>query len=765
MAEAEPSVDPAVSVGNAHAPSSADAQKLSSVAKHACDGEGKESNEASQARPGVETVEMGRLGSAADQEAVKTSAPAEGKMEGTSRGDAPGDAFENQVCGEHPPPEAAKSLSPCREMGVSWTDINFEARVRKRRTGILGLPPFCDILNFVDALMQKAPLKRILCGVSGEVLPGDMVALMGASGAGKSTLLNILSRHVRETSGVVKYGGAQLELKEAKKVSCFIQQEDLFNGFVTVREHLQCMVRLRTNLKLAEREALVDRLLVAFGLSKAANACIGNLQMGARRGISGGEKKRLSVASEIVTNPSIIFADEPTTGLDSFMAEAVINVFECLAQNGRSIICTIHQPSTTVFEKFNKVILLAEGRVIFSGDRLALPVYLSRVGKSIPPYTSVADFIIDILSSSEGADATLDLAQEMETAWTQTGRPFMRDWHDSLREQYLMRLQSKGLADKLGCVKSERMRLALRRDATEASGATEETSLKKAELSVRSHASWGTQFRVLLHRCSLANKRNPQILQARIGQTVISALLLGFIFFRLRKGDAISKNGAVNFINLNQGMTGLVAVLQTFTSDKVVAIREYRAGTYSLVPYFFAKTFADIGFQVFNPVVFFTIAWNMMNLNASAVRWLWGLGFIFLQTNASISMGYMISCMSPDLDVALAVMPLLTMPLILVAGFMIILDSLPKFWIWVPYLSPFRWAFSGIMHAVWEDVLLEPCPADMHPPSCYNSGAEVLQYYCLDGDKMWLNALYLIIMLVGYRAVGLLVLLGLNRRN
>nr|ADD22992.1 ATP-binding cassette transporter G family ABCG-84 protein [Toxoplasma gondii] len=700
----------------------------------------------------ADMLERGLLGASASPEAAAC------KDEAVDNSPRPRKEKEGAPCSE--------PLRRCREIGVSWTDISFEARVRRPRTGILGTPPLCDVLNALDSLTQKGPLKKILCGVSGEVLPGDMVALMGASGAGKSTLLNILSRYLRETSGTVKYGDAQLELKEAKKVSCFIQQEDLFNGFITVREHLQCIVRLRTTLPPKEREALVDRLLVAFELSKAADTCIGNLQMGARRGISGGEKKRLSVATEIVTNPSIIFADEPTTGLDSFMAEAVMTVLERLAQNGRSIICTIHQPSTTVFEKFNKVILLAEGRMVFAGDRLALRVYFARVGKSIPPYTSVADFVIDVLSSSEGAEATLQIAEKMHAAWINTGVPFMRDWHESLREQYIQRLQSEGVADKLSSFKGETKRLALRKEALEAPTATdEEPGLKKKEAAVEGRVSWWTQFQVLLHRRSLANKRNPQILQARVGQTLVSALLLGFIFLRLRKGDAISKNGAANFINLNQGMTGLVTVLQTFTTDKIVALREYRSGTYSLVPYFLAKTAADAAFQIFNPVVFFTIAWYMMNLNPSATRWLWGLGFIFLQTNASISMGYLISCMCPDLEIALSVMPLLTMPLILVAGFMIILDSLPRFWIWVPYLSPFRWAFSGIMHAVWEDVELDPCPAGMNPPSCYSSGAEVLEYYCLDGDSMWLNALYLVIMVVGYRVVGLLVLLILNRRN
>ncbi|PFH32116.1 ATP-binding cassette G family transporter ABCG84 [Besnoitia besnoiti] len=658
-----------------------------------------------------------------------------------------------------------RQLPPCRTLGVSWTDVTFETRMARRRPGLFGVPPFSDCLNAFDALSRRGSLKTILSGVSGEVHPGDMVALMGTSGAGKSTLLNILSRYLRETSGQVKYGGSPIDLKAAKKLSCLIQQEDLFNGFITVREHLYCMARLRTNVKKDELDAFITHILVTFGLSKIADSCIGNLQMGAKRGISGGEKKRLSIATEILTNPSIIFADEPTTGLDSFIAESVMSVFEYLAQNGRSIICTIHQPSTHVFDKFNKVMLLAEGRVVFFGDRLALPVYLARLGKHIPPYTSVSDFIIDVLSSSDGEQATLELAKQMEAAWKQTGEPFMRDWNESLREKYLLKLHSEGLADKLGSIKSEVVRAATRKEGQEAQFVEDQTPLKQEEVPAPVRISWWTQFTVLLHRCALANKRNPQILQARIGQTLVSALLLGFIFFRLEKDVAVSKNGAANFINLNQGMTGLVAVLQTFTNDKMVAVREYRAGTYGLVPYFLAKTTSDILFQVFNPVVFLTIVWFMMGLNDSASRWLLGVAFIFLQTNASISLGYLISCLCPNTELALAVMPLVMMPLILVAGFMIILDTLPRFWVWVPYISPFRWAFSGVMHAIWKDVELPPCPDGLRPPSCYESGAEVLQYYCLDGDHMWENALILIALVFGYRALGLLALIVLNRRN
>lgn len=221
--------------------------------------------------------------------------------------------------------------------------------------------------------------KTILNGISGVAPPGRLIALMGASGAGKSTLLNILASRFKPTSGFVKANGHKLMMDGIEgqatvdflKISSFVQQEDIFFGHLTVEEHLYYQSQFKlSNLTAAEKTERIERLIAKLGLEKCRKSFIGNLQDGTGgRGISGGERKRLSIASELLTNPSVIFLDEPTSGLDSFMSTHVCELLRELAHSGRTIICTIHQPSSQVFTFFDDLILLSDGCVVYNGPR------------------------------------------------------------------------------------------------------------------------------------------------------------------------------------------------------------------------------------------------------------------------------------------------------------------------------------------------------------------------------------------------------------
>uniref|UniRef100_A0A914MQQ2 ABC transporter domain-containing protein n=1 Tax=Meloidogyne incognita TaxID=6306 RepID=A0A914MQQ2_MELIC len=196
----------------------------------------------------------------------------------------------------------------------------------------------------------------ILDNVSGMAKSGQLVALMGASGAGKTTLLNtLLSRNLTNLTvqGKVLVNGEEMG-KQITFVSGYVQQDELFMGTLTVKEHLIIQARLRlvgsTERQIKKR---VSEILNDLGLHSCRHARIGS--RGIKKGISGGEARRLLFACELLSNPQIIFADEPTTGLDSSMAESVINVMKKLAQSGRTVICTIHQPSSTIYRQFDMV--------------------------------------------------------------------------------------------------------------------------------------------------------------------------------------------------------------------------------------------------------------------------------------------------------------------------------------------------------------------------------------------------------------------------
>jgi len=242
-----------------------------------------------------------------------------------------------------------------RHMTVQWTGLRATAKLPKRKTKEGEAP---------------SPTKKvILDGVDGVSRPGTLTALMGASGAGKTTLLNVLNHtgtRDLELEGEVLVNGTCVMPRTMSRISGFVQQEDLFMGTLRVREHLLFHASLR--MKGVSKEEILEKIesvMRCVGLKKCEYSIIGI--PGAIKGISGGEAKRLSFACELLTDPMILFCDEPTSGLDSFMAETVIGVLRTMAASGKTVIATIHQPSSEIFAMFDDLYLMGEGKLCFSG--------------------------------------------------------------------------------------------------------------------------------------------------------------------------------------------------------------------------------------------------------------------------------------------------------------------------------------------------------------------------------------------------------------
>ena len=202
--------------------------------------------------------------------------------------------------------------------------------------------------------------KPILTNVTGSAQPGELMAIMGSSGAGKSTLMNVLTR--RNIKGLKIKGRVSVNGMEVKedisRISAYIQQNDVFVGALTVQEHLLFHAKLKLSKETSARQRdRIEEVIKVMGLRKCINTIIGT--PGINKTISGGEMKRLSIATEILLNPLIIFADEPTSGLDSYLAMAVVNSLKELAKNGTTVLCTIHQPSSEIFDVFDSLQLLS----------------------------------------------------------------------------------------------------------------------------------------------------------------------------------------------------------------------------------------------------------------------------------------------------------------------------------------------------------------------------------------------------------------------
>eukprot|EP00916_Digyalum_oweni_P026591 GHVL01043669.1.p1 GENE.GHVL01043669.1~~GHVL01043669.1.p1 ORF type:complete len:363 (+),score=45.61 GHVL01043669.1:46-1134(+) len=271
------------------------------------------------------------------------------------------------------------NLPKCTPVTLSWSNI------------------CVDVKN--HAKSKDPDKKRILHNVSGVVYPGEMVAIIGASGAGKSTLLNVLSRRNWTNEGSVLWNNKPTD-QEFSRIAAYVQQDDLFYASLTVKEHLefQALLRLGNTVSKENRKFQVEAIIERLGLTKCQDSLIGDPNHQSKRGISGGERKRLGVASEIITNPSVLFCDEPTSGLDTFMAASVVKVMRSLSRSGRTVMATIHQPSSKTFALFDKVLILGEGRMIYYGQREAALPYFDSIGYPCPNYTNPADHFIETLA-------------------------------------------------------------------------------------------------------------------------------------------------------------------------------------------------------------------------------------------------------------------------------------------------------------------------------------------------------------------------------
>lgn len=241
--------------------------------------------------------------------------------------------------------------------------------------------------------------KTILHGITGMVCPGELLAMLGPSGSGKTTLLSALGGRLNgKASGKVTYNGQPFS-GSIKRQTGFVEQDDVLYPHLTVFETLlfTALLRLPTSLTRKDKVQHVEQVINELGLTKCRNSVIGGPLL---RGISGGEKKRVSIAQEMLINPCLLLLDEPTSGLDSTTAQRILTTIKRLANGGRTVITTIHQPSSRLYHMFDKVILLSEGRPIYNGSASTALEYFSSIGFSTSMTVNPADLLLDLANGN-----------------------------------------------------------------------------------------------------------------------------------------------------------------------------------------------------------------------------------------------------------------------------------------------------------------------------------------------------------------------------
>jgi len=261
---------------------------------------------------------------------------------------------------------------------------------------------------------QKVP-KKLIDHVSGSVNCGSVLAIMGPSGAGKTTLLNMLMLDDvgGHPTGHVTLAGNPFTLDMYQQHACVVQQTDTLWWPLNPRDHIHYAVRLyHPDWSMEEQEEQVSELIQKTGLESCQNTKAGNVLF---KGLSGGQKRRLSLAIALAKHPRVIFLDEPTSGLDAAAAASVTHYLKAVAQvEGLSILCTIHQPSTAVFKGFDNVLFLTGGRTAYIGPAIEVSSFLGSIGKPVPADANPADFMLDLINKDFGDEAAME---EVVSAW------------------------------------------------------------------------------------------------------------------------------------------------------------------------------------------------------------------------------------------------------------------------------------------------------------------------------------------------------------
>ncbi|XP_078612477.1 protein white-like [Branchiostoma floridae x Branchiostoma japonicum] len=536
---------------------------------------------------------------------------------------------------------------------------------------------------------------HILKGVSGIVKAGNLLAIMGASGAGKTTLLNTLTHRncsQFDIEGVVKVNGQPFS-RNISSMSAYIQQNDLFVGILTVREHLifQASLRMDKHITRENRMELVDEVINEMGLSKCADTRIGT--PGRTTGISGGERKRLAFASELLTNPSLMFCDEPTSGLDSSMTQNVVRCLQQLAIKGRTVVCTIHQPPSEVFTMFDQILLLAEGRVAYMGPTQGAVSFFQSAGYSCPTNYNPADFYIYTLAIEPGNEEDC--------------KAKVKDICDRYEQ-----------SDHCTAINNQ----INHADGTAGLGLLEDRSGGSPY-----KASWFQQFAAMMWRCHLTTVRDPMLFTGKLMQALIVALLVGLVYLQTKYDQAGIQNfnGVLFLMTVQNSMPNMMAVVQTFPLEVGIFKREHGDGMYRTDVYFICKVLAQIPATTVVAFVYTTIAYWMVGLYPGWKQYLIAVATMILVANVGMSFGFIVSTSTSSLEMAVATANLPLVPLVLFGGFFLNTQSVPVYFIWLEYLSWFKYSNEVLAVNQWQDVTNITCPVS--DGACVGTGMEVLQ--------------------------------------
>ncbi|GFS39139.1 ABC-2 type transporter family protein [Actinidia rufa] len=595
---------------------------------------------------------------------------------------------------------------------------------------IVSIVQFEDVVYKVKARKggflknSKSEEKIILKGVSGIVYPGEMLAMLGPSGSGKTTLLTALGGRLSgRLTGTIAYNGEPFS-NIMKRNTGFVTQDDVLYPHLTVTETLifTALLRLPNSLTNDEKITHAEAVIIQLGLNRCKNSIIGGPFL---RGVSGGERKRVSIGQEMLINPSLLFLDEPTSGLDSTTAQRIVSTLWELANGGRTVVMTIHQPSSRLFYMFHKVLLLSEGNPVYFGKGANTMDYFASIGYAPLVAMNPSDFLLDLANGISSDDSQEDQAVVKQTLVAAFKANITDDLKAGLHEIGPDHLHD-GLEDKqFG----------------------------------RWTTTWWQQFSVLLRR-GVKERKHDSFSGLKIGQVLVVAFLSGLLWWQ---SDITHLQDQIGLLFFNSGFWGFFPLFQaifTFPQERMMLEKERSSGMYRLSSYFMARTVGDLPMELVLPTIFITITYWMAALKPAAANFLETLLVLLYSVLVSQGLGLALGALVMDQKSATILGSVIMLSFLLAGGYYV--QHVPAFISWIKYISISQYTYKLMLGSQYSPNDTYPCGSNNG--TCLVGDFPAIKLVGLGGQAMSVVALG--IMLIGYRLIAYVALMriGVTRK-
>ncbi|KAK6230703.1 hypothetical protein QUC31_002221 [Theobroma cacao] len=551
--------------------------------------------------------------------------------------------------------------------------------------------------------------KFILKGVNCEARPGEISAIAGPSGAGKTTLLEILAGRIppcKVSSGEVLVNDRPVDNKLFRRVSGYVTQDDALFPLLTVEETLMYSALLRLPGGRKEVSSRVKGLLKELGLEHVAGSRIGE---GSNSGISGGERRRVSIGVDLVHDPAVILIDEPTSGLDSASALHVVTLLKSMAVNqGKTIVLTIHQPGFRILQLVDRIVLLSNGVVVHNGTLNLLEERLMFADHRIPRRVNVLEFAIDVIESLAVPNS-----------------------------ESLSNINGDDCRMMSPCMNLERKLLFYPNSRLE-------------------------EVLILGQRFCSNIFRTKQLFATRVIQALVAGFVLGTIYFNVGndKGRiALQTQTGFFAFTLTFLLSSTTEGLPIFLQERRILMRETSRGAYRVSSYVLANTIVFLPFLLMVGILFTSPVYWLVGLRRdtiyaflyfSLVVWM-----VLLMSNSFVAC---FSALVPNFIMGNSVIAGLMGSFFLFSGYFIAKDKIPSYWIFMHYLSLFKYPFECFLINEFGGKQGQRRCIEFEYGECSLLGSGFLRQQDLKDSQKWSNLAVMLGFIIGYRVLCLFIL-------